>query len=283
MSQPPIRVMSIMAHQDDFEFTTGGLFAWLRHRYGDRAVLKIIATTRGASGHQDLSLEQTFRRREQEAMASADVIGASYECLSLLDNSHAVGQVFPDRNTLGGLWNAIRDFQPDFIVCPPVITDPRAGIHIDHYNTAWAVRFVAYQLTVPHAYPALSEKARTARFPAPLIINCDDLYACENGFDVALDISAVYAQKQRMALCHESQIFEWLPWNGMKTPPTPEQFLANFRNRHHSINLRYGHDDDAPREFFRVTFWGRRPTKEDLAAVFPDTPISPAALATLKL
>ena len=117
MSQPSIRVMSIMAHQDDFEFTTGGLFAWLRHRYGDRAVLKILATTRGASGHQDLSLEQTFRRREQEAMASADVIGASYECLSLLDNSHAVGQVFPDRNTLGGLWNAIRDFQPDFIVC----------------------------------------------------------------------------------------------------------------------------------------------------------------------
>lgn len=281
--QSPIRVMAIMAHQDDFEFNAGGLFAWLRRHYGDRVELKILATTRGASGHQTMGLEETFRIREKEAQASASVIGASYECLNLLDNSHMVGQVFLDRNTLGGLWNAIRDFQPGFIICPPVITDPRAGIHIDHFNTAWAVRYVAYQLTVPHAYPALTEKARTARFPAPLIINCDDTYARESAYDVALDISAVYAEKERMILCHESQIFDWLPWNAGVKAPTREEYTAEFRERHHEVNRRYGFDLETPREVFRVTFWGRVPSREDLDTIFPDTPISQETLARLNL
>lgn len=278
MSSSPIRVMSIMAHQDDFEFNAGGYFASLRKHYGDQVELKIMATSRGASGHYEMGLEETFRLREQEATASANVIGASYECLNLLDNSHAVAQIFPDRNVLGGLWNAIRDYQPDFIVCPPVITDPRAGIHIDHYNTAWAVRYVAYQLTVPHAYPALTERARTARFPAPLIINCDDTYARESGYDVALDISTVYDKKEKMSLCHASQVFDWLPWNNMQPLKTEEEFLAEFRQKHNALNRRYGIDDDVPREFFRVTFWGRMPSQEDLDTIFPNMAITPEAM-----
>ena len=119
-----LRVMSIMAHQDDFEFTAGGLFALLRKRYGEQIRLKILATTRGASGHHEMSLEDTFRRRDAEARRSAAVIGAEYECLTGLDGAHLPGQVFIDHNTLGGLWNAIRAFEPDFIFCPPVIEDP---------------------------------------------------------------------------------------------------------------------------------------------------------------
>ena len=57
-----MRVMSIMAHQDDFEFTAGGAFARLRQAYGQEVQIKILATTRGASEHHEMELEETFRR-----------------------------------------------------------------------------------------------------------------------------------------------------------------------------------------------------------------------------
>jgi LmbE family N-acetylglucosaminyl deacetylase len=265
--------MSVMAHQDDFEFNAGGLFCRLRERLGDRLRLKILATTRGASGHHEMSLEDTFLRRDREARASAALIDAEYECLTCLDGAHVPGQLFIDRNTLGGLWNAVRAFAPDVIFCPPVITDPRAGLHIDHYHTAWAVRMIAYQLSVPHAYPTLTEAAR-ARMLSPLIVAVDDPYAKEQAYDVAVDISGVYARKERMALCHESQIFEWLPWNGRREPPARDEFLARFRERHSEINRRYGLAEDTPREFFRFTFWGRRPTAGDVEWLFPGATVS---------
>ena len=37
-----LRVMSVMAHQDDFEFEAAGLFLQLRQYYGDRVKLKIL-------------------------------------------------------------------------------------------------------------------------------------------------------------------------------------------------------------------------------------------------
>lgn len=263
-----IKVMSIMAHQDDFEFNAGGAFAQLRQKYGDRLQLKILCTTTGASGHHQLSLDETYRRRDDEARKSAAVLGADYECLTCLDGKHLTGQVLLERNVLGGLWNAVRAFEPDYIFCPPVVTDPLAGIHIDHYNTAWAVRMIAYQLTVPHAYPVISGLAK-GRVTYPVVINVDDAYAGEGQYDLVLDVSAYYPDKLRMALCHESQIFEWLPWNsGEDEPITAAEFTRRFRKRHTAINQRYGQDDAVPREYFRLTKWGRKVEVSALTELF---------------
>ena len=259
--------MSIMAHQDDFEFNAGGLFAKLRKQHGDNVKLKILVTTRGATGHHEMSLEETFRRREQEAKNSAALIGAEYECLTCLDGRHLPGSVFIDANLLGGLWNAIRDFEPDYIFCPPVITDPLAGIHIDHYNTAWAVRMVAYQLTVPHAYVTMNGNPKM-QICEPVIINVDDVYACENTYDLAVDINDVYERKVNMALCHKSQIFEWLPWNSNTPLDNEEDFRIQFRQRHSEINSRYGQDDNVAREYFRLTSWGKHAANADLIKDF---------------
>jgi LmbE family N-acetylglucosaminyl deacetylase len=265
-----LRAMSIMAHPDDFEFMAGGLFALLRKLRGPEAVLKILTTTRGASGHHEMGLEETARRRDLEARASAAVLDAEYECLRGLDGTHPMAQFLPDANLLGGLWNAIRAFGPDVIFCPPFVSDPLAGVHIDHYNTAWAVRMLAYQLTVPHAYPTVSGPVRM-RVPYPAIVNVEDVYACTDSHDLAVDISPVYEEKVRMSLCHESQVFEWLPWNlalcGADAPANPrdvEEFKRRFRKRHTAVNTRYGQDDAVPREFFCLTQWGRKATREEL-------------------
>jgi LmbE family N-acetylglucosaminyl deacetylase len=262
-----LKVMSVMAHQDDFEFNAGGLFALLRRKYGEKLKIKILATTRGASGHHVLSPDETFAVRDAEARRSASLIGAEYECLTQLDGTHLPGQVFIDRNFMGGLWNSIRDFEPDYIFCPPLVEDPFAGVHIDHYNTAHAVRLVAYQLAVPNAYPTINGPVKK-KVMNPAILNVDDVYARDTKCDAHCDVSGVYGQKQEMVLAHKSQVFEWLPWiKGIKMQDEKE-YLDDIRNWHIKKNRRYGFNDDKPREFFRFTRWGREITDCDRKSLF---------------
>ncbi|MBU0716374.1 MAG: PIG-L family deacetylase, partial [Verrucomicrobia bacterium] len=262
-----LKIMSIMAHQDDFEFEAGGLFALLKKHYGDDVEMKIVATSRGAFGHHEMEPEQTFRRREKEAMQSAAIIGASYECLKCLDGFHVNAQVLNDRNLLGGLWNTIRSFEPDYIFCPPVVSNPLAGIHIDHYNTACAVRMVAYQLGVPNAYPTIGGLVKK-KVISPAIINVYDTYANENTYHAAVNIAETFDIKTQMALCHESQIFEWLPWVGGEKAPTKKTYGAAFMKRHVKMNENMGFHDSVPREFFMFTGWGRPFKKADFEKLF---------------
>jgi LmbE family N-acetylglucosaminyl deacetylase len=272
----PLRVMSIMAHQDDFEFNAGGAFALLRQTHGSQVQLKVVATSRGASGHHEMTPDQTFVRRQEEATAAAALVGAGYECLTCLDGSHVQAQVLVDRNLLGGLWNVIRDFEPDVIFCPPVTRDPLAGIHVDHESTAMAVRMVAYQLVAPHAYPTMRGPVKP-RVPRPIILNVDDPYAAEGQFHIRQDIRDVFELKQRMGLCHRSQVFEWLPWSAGREAPSEAQWRESFHARHLQINRRYGQPDDTVSEFFRVTRWGRAPQPGELQRIFPRImPQSPA-------
>jgi LmbE family N-acetylglucosaminyl deacetylase len=260
--------MSIMAHQDDFEFNAGGTFALLRQSHGSDVRMKIMATSRGASGHHEMTPDQTFHRRHEEATAAAKLIGAEYECLRCLDGSHVPAQVLVDRNLLGGLWNAIRAFEPHVIFCPPVTRDPLAGIHVDHEGTAWAVRMVAYQLVAPNAYPTMNGPVKL-RVVKPLIINVDDPYASEGQFHVRQDITETYELKQQMGLCHRSQVFEWLPWSGDRPAPSEQQWRESFLARHMQINQRYGQQDTTVSEFFRITRWGRSPLPGELERLFP--------------
>ncbi len=278
-----LRVMSIMAHQDDFEFEAAGLFLLLRKHYGADVALKVLTTSTGVSGHHVMTPDETIRRREAEALASAQVVGAEYENLRQLDGTHVAAQVFCDRNLLGGLWNAIRAWAPDYIIAPPVVTNPLAGIHIDHQHTAEAVRLVAYQLGVPNAYPTMFAP-RIQRFPVPVILNCPDAYCKEALWHFGVDCRIVHESKVDMLMKHESQIREWLPFvdtinnstetagNGDNTQWDEAVWKNNLDKRIHSVNLRHGFDDSVDREYFAVTRWGavadRRKLSQDLPFLF---------------
>ena len=273
-----LRVMSVMAHQDDFEFEAAGLFLRLREYYGDDVELKILTTSTGVSGHHIMGPDETIRVREGEAIASANVVGAEYENLRQLDGTHVAAQVFCDRNMLGGLWNAIRAFAPDYIVAPPVVTNPLAGIHIDHQHTAEAVRLVAYQLGVPNAYPTMYAP-RVQRFPVPVILNCPDAYCKEAMWHFGVDCDKVREGKISMLLKHKSQVCEWLPFvnNLNNTDPelgscedwNEEDWRSNLNKRVAAVNQRHGFDDSVFREYFAVTRWGYVPPAEKVQKDFP--------------
>ncbi len=261
------RLLAILPHPDDFEFNLGGTFASFRRRFGAAVQLKIVTTSRGASGHHELDDDATFARRQAEAAASAALIGAEHECLRQLDGSHVPGQVMVDRNLLGGLWNAVRAFRADILFTLPLAADPLAGVHSDHEETARAVRLVAYQLGVPRAYPSLGTPADFG-YRSPLILLADDTYAAGASYDLAHDISADYETKLAMAQCHVSQVQEWLPFLDGQPPLTPAQYAERFRLRHERVNARYGFADAVPREFFRISRWGRAPREGELERLF---------------
>ena len=273
-----LRVMSVMAHQDDFEFEAAGLFLRLREYYGDDVELKILTTSTGVSGHHIMGLDETIRVREAEAIASANVVGAEYENLRQLDGTHVAAQVFCDRNMLGGLWNAIRAFAPDYIVAPPVVTNPLAGIHIDHQHTAEAVRLVAYQLGVPNAYPTMYAP-RVQRFPVPVILNCPDAYCKEAMWHFGVDCDNVREGKISMLLKHKSQVCEWLPFVNNLNNTDPDlgsgedwnetDWRNNLDKRVAAVNMRHGFEDCKFREYFAVTRWGFLPSAEKVAKDFP--------------
>ncbi|MBR7145590.1 MAG: PIG-L family deacetylase [Lentisphaeria bacterium] len=273
-----LRVMSVMAHQDDFEFEAAGLFLRLREYYGDDVELKILTTSTGVSGHHIIGPDETIRIREAEAIASANVVGAEYENLRQLDGTHVAAQVFCDRNMLGGLWNAIRAFAPDYIVAPPVVTNPLAGIHIDHQHTAEAVRLVAYQLGVPNAYPTMYAP-RVQRFPVPAILNCPDAYCKEAMWHFGVDCDNVREGKISMLLKHKSQVCEWLPFVNNLNNTDPElgsgeawnetDWRNNLNKRVEAVNRRHGFADNTFREYFAVTRWGYVPPAEKVQKDFP--------------
>ncbi len=163
-----MKALFIHAHFDDYEFTASGTFELWRRKLGEHFEAKVLVCTDGKAGHHFRTREETGRIRLEEQAASAQIGGYEFELLRLPNGQpprEACLQVTPD--LLAALWKAIRDFEPDYLFCPPLGGDPLAGIHNDHETIAEAVRRVAYMINVPHAftpeYPADETQSRAVQ------------------------------------------------------------------------------------------------------------------------
>src|SRR5206468_4126785 len=171
---------------------------------------KIIVCTDGRAGHHFRAPEETAALRYQEQLASARIGGYAFELLR-----DPGGKPFREAcllvttDLLAALWKAIREFEPDYLFCPPVPADPLAGIHVDHVSVAEAVRKVAYMINVPHAftpeYPA--DETRSHACKVPVIINVYDgyMHGC-NQYDFAVEVEDAFEKICQMSFCHQSQI-----------------------------------------------------------------------------
>jgi LmbE family N-acetylglucosaminyl deacetylase len=279
-----MRALFIHAHFDDYEFTAAGLFARWKAQLGNDFHGQVIICTDGRAGHHARTRAETGALRLSEQEASAAIGGYDFKPLRLRDgNMPREACLTINTEILAAVWKAIRDFRPDYLICPPVPSDPLVGIHIDHAAVGEIVRKVAYMINVPHAftpeYPAVDE-TRSELCPVPVILNCHDAYmAAGNTVDLAIDVDAVFSDVCRMSYCHQSQIAEWLPWVSAPLPMTPPKDAADWevqqRQRLARRNRRYGIPDDRPRERFSVTSWGRVPSVAELQRDIPG--IDPAA------
>ncbi len=272
-----MRILCVHAHFDDFEFVAGGTFEIWRRQLGDSLRARVIVCTDGKAGHYFRTREETGRIRVREQEASAKIGGYEFELLKLPDGQvprEACLQVSVP--LLASFWKAIREFEPDYLFCPPLPADPLAGIHVDHVAVAQAVRQVAYMINVPHAFTPEYPTDESASKPCkvPVIINVYDGYmAGANTHDFAVDVEDAFQTICEMTWCHQSQIAEWLPWVGrhdLKPPMSLADWSQALRCRFVNKNRELGIPSQRALEVFTVTAWGAVPAYEQLLRDIPN-------------
>ena len=272
-----LKALFIHAHYDDYEFTAAGTFELWRRRLGAEFCGRVLICTDGEAGHHCRTRAETGRIRLAEQQASARLGQFEFDMLRLPDGSvPREGCLLVTPSVLAALWRAIREFEPDYLFCPPVPDNPLAGIHPDHQTVAEAVRRVAYMINVPHAftpeYPADETKSRAVRTPVILAVT-DSYIAGEIPFELAVPIEDVFSLVAEMSWCHQSQIREWLPWVGrhnLTAPATLAGWAVTLRQRFEMRNQAAGVAPPPLAEFFRITAWGEMPEWSQLERDFPE-------------
>jgi LmbE family N-acetylglucosaminyl deacetylase len=259
-----MKILFVHAHFDDYEFTAAGTFERWRRQLGSALRARVIVCTDGRGGHHVRTRAETGRIRLGEQRESARLGGYEFELLRYPDGTvPREGCLTVDGRLLAGLWKAIRDFEPDYLFCPPLPVDPLAGVHVDHLAVAEAVRKVAYLINVPHAftpeYPADERRSKPCRVPV-ILTTYDGYMHGANAFDLAVDVTPVFDTICALTWCHQSQIREWIPWVGRhqleRGPESREEWAVALRKRFVRQQRDLGIRTRKLVEVFTVTAWG---------------------------
>jgi LmbE family N-acetylglucosaminyl deacetylase len=207
MNHEQNRLLVFGAHPDDCDIKAGGLAA-LYAQKGHR--VKFVSVTNGDAGHHQMGGEPLAKRRNAEAQAAAKVLGIEYE---LLDNHD--GHLEPTLENRFKVIQQIRQFRPDL-----VMTHRPNDYHPDHRYTSVLVQDAAYMVTVPNVCGLA-----LALDYNPTILYLSDGFTKPYPFqaDVVVGIDEVIEQKIDMLHCHQSQFYEWLPYNAGILDQVPKE------------------------------------------------------------
>lgn len=210
MSSTNRTLLVIGAHPDDCEINAGGLAA--KHAAGNTEV-KFVSLTNGATGHHEIGGVELARRRAEEAHAAADVIDAEYD---IWDNH--TGELTSSVEHRKRLVRTIRESRPDL-----VLTHRTNDYHPDHRYAGTLVRDSAYLVEVPNVCPLTPALETT-----PVIAHFSDQFEKPMPFeaDVAISIDGTVDEKIDMIHQHESQLYEWLPYNRGHLEDVPNESEA---------------------------------------------------------
>ncbi len=209
-----MKVMVISAHIDDSELLVGGLTAKLTAK-GHQVTF--VAMADGGMGHHLMSQEETEKRRHQEGLAAAKLLGANYEFMHFPEC-----EIMPTIENRKALVAMIRKYSPDIL-----ITHPPCDYHADHKYTSELVADAAFMLQVPKFVPDTPPMRQM-----PYIFYTVNRMAYMDFLTPAwgIPIDDVMTQKFNALHCHTSQMYEWLPWTiGISDQvPGDEQARRNF-------------------------------------------------------
>jgi LmbE family N-acetylglucosaminyl deacetylase len=197
MAEQRVRILVIGAHPDDADIKAGGTAArWCALGH----VVHMVSLTNGQAGHQTMYGPDLARRRRAEAQAAAAVIGATYDVLD-----HPDGQLDDRLDYRHEIVRLIRSFRPDLL-----ITHRSSDYHPDHRFAGLLVQDASYMVTVPGVCPDVEHMPRS-----PVILYFSDAFKKPCRFEphVAVDIEEQFDRLVAMLHCHQSQFYEWLPYN----------------------------------------------------------------------
>jgi len=213
-----LKLLVIGAHPDDCEFNAGGLAAlYLKEGHN----VKFVSVTDGSAGHHEMSRNELRIVRKKETENVTKLSGVEYKILDNLD-----GELEPTHNNKLKIIKVIREYKPSLI-----LTHRPNDYHPDHRYTSQLVLDSAYCVMVPLICPEVP----ALRYN-PLMAYVADTFSKPYPFSpgVIVDIESVFNQKIEMLACHQSQVFDWIPWvSGQKdqVPSDPiarKQWLIDF-------------------------------------------------------
>ena len=267
----PLRLLALVAHPDDAEVRAGGLSAIYR-KLGH--TVKFVSVTNGEAGHHEQPTDELIERRRKEAAASCAVIGA--EC-AVWDNRD--GELQPTLEFRHQIIREIRTFKPDL-----VLTHRPEDYHPDHRALGETVRDASYMVTVPKVCP---ETPHLRQDPVVAYVWDEFTRPTELRGDVVVDITEHVETIAKMLACHESQVFEWLPYNWRLEDPVPADPAERIdwvkklyehragknteRYRRQLIDT-YGEDRGAAiryAEIYEISEYAAPLTEENRAVLFP--------------
>jgi LmbE family N-acetylglucosaminyl deacetylase len=274
MVEDPLRILIIGAHPDDADIKAGGTAArWCAAGH----VVRLVSLTDGRAGHHAMPGPELARRRRAEAQAAAAVIGATYEVLD-----HPDGELDDRLEYRREVIGLIRSFRPDL-----VITHRSTDYHPDHRFAGLLVQDASYLLTVPAICPEVPHLAS-----CPVILLFSDAFTKPCRFEphVVVDIDEPFERLIAMLHCHESQFYEWLPYNAGHPDEVPQgdearrawlagrmrQRLEPLADRYRDLLVRTYGDEHGGRvrliEAFEVSEYGAPLDAAARARLFPFLP-----------
>src|SRR5262249_30321313 len=162
--------------------------------------VQLVSLTNGQAGHQTMSGPELARRRRAEAQAAAATIGATYVVLD-----HPDGELDDRLAYRHEVVRLIRGFRPDL-----VITHRSTDYLPDDRFAGLLVQDASYLVTVPAVCPDAPHLPRS-----PVILYFSDAFKKPCPFEphVVVDIEDQFDRLVSMLHCHQSQFYEWLPYN----------------------------------------------------------------------
>ncbi|USZ72429.1 PIG-L deacetylase family protein [Natronosalvus halobius] len=201
------RLLVIGAHPDDPDIRAGGLACSWADAGHD---VRFVSMTDGRSGHHEQGGNELAERRRREAAAAAVTAGIEYHVLENPD-----GRLEPTLENRETVIELIREYDPDL-----VLTHRTNDYHPDHRYTSQLVRDAAYMVTVPNVCPETP-----ALHDNPVFAYLLDTFERPYPFtpDVIVPIDDEHVECKYDALdCHESQMYEWLPYNKGELEAVPD-------------------------------------------------------------
>jgi len=268
----PVRVICFGAHPDDCELKAAGVAAlWAEKGHK----VKFVSVTNGDAGHWRQSGPELARRRKAEVEACAKVLGIETQVLDVPD-----GELEPTLAHRKTVTRLIREWDADVVIAPR----PN-DYHPDHRYTGVLVQDSAFMVGVPKFLPDVP-----ALKANPVFLFYSDGFKRPTPFrgEVVVGIDAAVEKKAACVEKLESQFYEGgalgsadlMPADPQKQAERRRQVRAGHAGRDQAVARRYrdrladwyGKERAATveaAEAFEVCEYGRRPTKAELAKLFP--------------
>lgn len=270
-----LRIIVFGAHPDDCEIKAGGTAAlWAAQGHH----VKFVSTTNGDIGHAEMAGGELAKRRTDEVKEAARVLGIETEVLDIHD-----GELMPTLENRKTFVKLIRQWNADI-----VMGHRPNDYHPDHRYTGILMQDAAFMVTVAFFCPDTPQLAKN-----PVFLYLSDNFQKPNPFEpaVVVGIDSVYEKKMDAIWKLESQIESlWATGNFENVVPVPTDPTARQQRRRQVADRfaardkrvadtyraklieAYGPEKGAEiqrAEAFELCEYGRRPSPDELKAMFP--------------